>query len=212
MARVEKGRPYGGKSADERRAERRAALLLAGRELWCESGWASVTMRGVCTRAGLTDRYFYESFTGRDALLVAVAESVRDEILALILEAVLPRRDAPLRVQLRAALEVVVSQIADNFGTTQIFFGEHGGSDVLESMRRDTVHAVVDMFMTYAEPKLAPDASAAEFRVALLVGIGGFVEAATAWRSKAVPMTAPELIDALMRMAERLAVGFVDLS
>jgi AcrR family transcriptional regulator len=212
VARVVKERSYGGKPADERRAERRSAFLLAGRELWCEGGWAAVTMRGVCARAGLTDRYFYESFAARDALLVAVGESVRDEIIASILEAVSPHFGASLRVQLRAAIEAVVGQIADNPGFTQIFFGEHGGSDVLEAMRRDTVRAVVDLFMMYGEPGLSPDASVADLRVALLVGIGGFVEAATAWRAGAVPITAEELVETLMRLAERLSAGFLDLS
>lgn len=207
-----KQRSYGGKSADERRADRRAALLRAGRELWCESGWASVTMRGACARAGLTDRYFYESFTDRDALLVAVAQGVRDEIIGSILDAMVPHLADPLRVQLRAALEAVVAQIADNPGFTQIFFGEHGGSDVLEAMRRDTVRAVVDLFLTYGERGLVPGASVAELRVALLVGIGGFVEAATAWRSGGVPMTGEELVETLVRLSERLAAGFVDLS
>ena len=207
-----KERSYGGKPADERRAERRAALLRAGRELWCESGWAAVTMRGVCARAGVTDRYFYESFTDRDALLVAVGQGVRDEIIASILESVAPHLEASLRVQLRAALEASVAQISENPEFTQIFFGEHGGSDILEAMRRDTVRAVVDLFLLYAEPRLAPDASVADLRVALLVGIGGFVEAATAWRSGGVPMTEEELVETLMRLSERLAAGFVDLS
>lgn len=206
-----KERSYGGKSAEQRRAERRAAFLLAGRELWCESGWASVTMRGVCARAGLTDRYFYESFADRDSLLVAVAESVREEIVGSILAAVAPHLAESPRVQLRAAIEAVVAQIADNPGFTQIFFGEHGGSDVLAAMRRDTVGAVVELFLGYAESILLPGASVAECRVVLLVGIGGFVEAATAWRSREVRMTGEELVATLMRMAERLAEGFVEL-
>lgn len=44
-----------------------------------------MTMRGACARAGLADRYFYESFADREALLVAIAESVRDETIAVIL-------------------------------------------------------------------------------------------------------------------------------
>ncbi|HET6290833.1 MAG TPA: TetR family transcriptional regulator, partial [Amycolatopsis sp.] len=62
-------RRYSGKTADERRAERRLALLGAALDIWQEQGWAAVTMRGVCARANLTDRYFYESFANRDVLL-----------------------------------------------------------------------------------------------------------------------------------------------
>jgi AcrR family transcriptional regulator len=45
-------------------------------------GAAAVTMRGVCRAAGLSERYFYESFPDREALLITVLESV-----------VLPARD-----------------------------------------------------------------------------------------------------------------------
>src|SRR5512139_974724 len=80
MGRVgESTRTYGGRSAEERRSERRHRLVDAALAIWGEQGWAAVTMRQVCARAGLIDRYFYESFPDRDALLVAVWDQLRDE-------------------------------------------------------------------------------------------------------------------------------------
>ena len=61
------GRRYGGLTAEERRAERRARLVRAATEIWVAEGWAAVSMRAVCARAGLTDRYFYEEFGNREA-------------------------------------------------------------------------------------------------------------------------------------------------
>ena len=37
-------------------------------------------MTAICQEAGLTERYFYESFANRDAALVAALERVSDEI------------------------------------------------------------------------------------------------------------------------------------
>lgn len=211
MSRDVKQRAYGGKSADERRAERRTALLTAGRDLWCEGGWAAVTMRGVCSRARLTDRYFYEAFADRDALLVAVGEGVRDEVVATILTAVAPHADAPLLTQLRAALAAVVGLIVEDPGSVQIFFGDHGGSEVLEALRRTTIGAVVGLFTDVASPALVPGVDIVEFRVALLVGIGGFVETMTSWRAGALDVTADEVVEMLASVARRLGAGLVDL-
>ncbi|MFS3130068.1 TetR/AcrR family transcriptional regulator [Nocardioides sp. Bht2] len=211
MSRVATQRSYGGRTAAERRAQRRTALLEAGRDLWCEQGWAAVTMRGVCARAGVTDRYFYENFTDRDALLAAVAGEVRQEVTALLLASVEPHLEAAPAVQLRVALETIIDFIATNAGNTQIFFGDHGGSDLLEAMRRETIGTVVDLFRVYVEPHLAPDVSDTELRVVLLVGIGGFVETATAWRAGEIQATAPELVEMLMGVSRRLGHGLIDL-
>ena len=73
---------YGGRSAEARRIERRLRLLAAAREVWGTDGWAAVTMRGVCGRAGLVDRYFYESFSDRDALLGTVWDQERDALIS----------------------------------------------------------------------------------------------------------------------------------
>ncbi|NMK70807.1 TetR/AcrR family transcriptional regulator, partial [Staphylococcus capitis] len=41
---------WGGRTAAQRRAERRERLVGAAQEIWIEQGWAAVTMRGVCAR------------------------------------------------------------------------------------------------------------------------------------------------------------------
>ncbi len=74
-------RLWGGTTLAARRQARRTALLEAALDLIGEAGAAAVTMRAVCRRAGLTDRYFYESFTGRDDLLDTLYRQVADEFL-----------------------------------------------------------------------------------------------------------------------------------
>jgi AcrR family transcriptional regulator len=69
-------RTYGGKTPDERRAERRARLVAAGRELFGTQGYASTSIKAVLDKAGLRDRYFAESFSGLEELLAAVHDEV----------------------------------------------------------------------------------------------------------------------------------------
>jgi AcrR family transcriptional regulator len=66
------GRAYGGLAQEDRVAARRTRFVQAGLELFGTQGFRGATVRGVCAAAGLTDRYFYESFESLEALLVEV--------------------------------------------------------------------------------------------------------------------------------------------
>lgn len=74
-------RTYGGRPGADRRGERRARLLSVGRHLLtAPEGPAGFSVRGVCREAGLTPRYFYESFADAGDL----ARAVYDECIAAI--------------------------------------------------------------------------------------------------------------------------------
>lgn len=71
-----KRRPYRGVSAGDRVRERREQLVAAGLECFGTQGYHGVTVKQLCAQAQLTERYFYESFKGREALFSAVYESL----------------------------------------------------------------------------------------------------------------------------------------
>jgi AcrR family transcriptional regulator len=79
-------RPYRGIPQDERRAQRRTQLITAGIAVYGERGFRQATVKAVCEAAGLTERYFYESFANSEELLIAcfnaVTYAVLEEILA----------------------------------------------------------------------------------------------------------------------------------
>jgi AcrR family transcriptional regulator len=81
-------RTWAGTTLEDRAAARRVALIDAGTELLGTEGAAGVTVRAVCRATKLSERYFYESFDGRDALLRAVhaqvADQARDAIVAAV--------------------------------------------------------------------------------------------------------------------------------
>ncbi len=66
-----KGRRYRGVSEEVRRTERRQRFIEAGLEVFAERGYHSSTVRSICANAGLTERYFYESFSNSEDLLTA---------------------------------------------------------------------------------------------------------------------------------------------
>lgn len=184
-------------------------MLAAALEIWQENGWAAVTMRGVCARAGLTDRYFYESFTDRDALLAAIWDQMRDETLAMLLGAITPYADDDPVEQLHAALVAVVHHVGDEPRRAQIIFGDHSGSAVLEQRRRDTIQLAVGLVIDLARPYLRADVDEIAFRVSVLVGIGGFVETILAWRSGLITVDTDALVEHLAGVSIDLAPRFL---
>ncbi|MEV6280044.1 TetR/AcrR family transcriptional regulator [Nocardia sp. NPDC051832] len=113
-------RIWGGTTLNERREARRATLLEAALDLIGESGAAGVTMRAVCRRANLTDRYFYESFGSRDELLDVLYRQVADEFLGpmtTFAEANDPARDRELS-------NVLVDKVLEDPRKSRLFLVE----------------------------------------------------------------------------------------
>jgi AcrR family transcriptional regulator len=82
-----------GQSPAQRSAVRRQQLLAAGLEVFGTSGWQQSTVRGLCAAAGLSERYFYESFTSRDELLLAVYDDLNEREFAMFSQAARHRLD-----------------------------------------------------------------------------------------------------------------------
>lgn len=101
-------RPYGGLAQDERRAERRARLLAAVLDVVAEHGLAGVTVGAVSSAAGVSKRYFYESFASTDDLLAAALRRIFEDVGAAIAAASAEGEDAP-----RAVLEVAARSALD---------------------------------------------------------------------------------------------------
>jgi len=63
---------------------RRDDLLAAGVGLLGGEGGPALTVRAVCRAAGLTERYFYESFSDRDEFVRAVYDDVCTRAMATL--------------------------------------------------------------------------------------------------------------------------------
>lgn len=74
-------RRFGGKTRAERQDERRTRLLRAAAAVYGERGYRNATVKAVCDAAGLTERYFYESFANSEDLLCACFQLGADLLL-----------------------------------------------------------------------------------------------------------------------------------
>lgn len=62
-------RVYRGANNEQRVAERRARLVAAAIKCFGTHGYHQTTLKMLCAEAGLTERYFYESFANFDDIL-----------------------------------------------------------------------------------------------------------------------------------------------
>ncbi|AFM19161.1 transcriptional regulator [Mycolicibacterium chubuense NBB4] len=77
---------WSGVPLQDRQARRRDELITAGIGLLGSPGGPSLTVRAVCRAAGLTERYFYESFTDRDDYVGAVYDEVCTAAMSTLMD------------------------------------------------------------------------------------------------------------------------------
>ena len=116
-------RAYRGASPHQRVEQRRAQLVDAGVDIFGTIGYRAATIDHICARAGLSKRYFYESFPDSEALLLACYERCTNEFIDAMVTAV---TEAPetIEAQLRAALVGFFSAIDADQRGARIFLLE----------------------------------------------------------------------------------------
>jgi AcrR family transcriptional regulator len=144
-ASAELVRPWRGVSAEQRVAARRQRLLAAALEVFATRGFHASKVRDVCREAGLTERYFYESFDDKEALLGALGEQIAaDFVTAATPSLGLIDRDPDAAIG--GAARAVVHSLTDDPRRARILFVEVVGvSPALEDRRRAVIGSLVDV-------------------------------------------------------------------
>lgn len=149
-------RPWRGVSAEQRVSERRERLLAAGLQVFATAGFQASKVRDVCAEAKLTERYFYESFGDKEALLRAVAEGiVADFVAAAAPSVALVGSDYDAAAG--GAARAVITSLTDDPRRARILFVEIVGvSPALEDRRRVLIGALVDVIRGAAATVFGP--------------------------------------------------------
>jgi AcrR family transcriptional regulator len=141
-------RVWRGQSPEERVAERRRRILDAALEVFCDPGYQAAKVKDVCREAGLTERYFYESFENKEKLLVSlgariIAGFVRDAAPSIALVA------TDLDAGIAGAMHAVVHSLTDDPRRARILFVESVGvSPWVEEQRRAAFATVTQVIVT----------------------------------------------------------------
>lgn len=117
-------RDYGGRTATQRRAERRQRLMTAALELFGTEGYPATSIERLCARANVSTRNFYEEFTSREALLIALHDHINTQALEALVAAVGDIIDETTAVRLDRAITAYIRVTSSDPRWTRIAYVE----------------------------------------------------------------------------------------
>lgn len=186
---------YRGASAADRIAERRSKLLEAALAVWADPE-ARTTMTNICAAAGLSERYFYESFTGLDALLEAVMDGIANEIEANSRKAADAAGSDPV-ARVRACVRAFVDLLVDDPRKGRVAIVESVAVRKLRRRRTDLLRYMAHQSALGSREFLgSPDRSTHLDEIGGLLFIGGMAELVTAWLDGTLEATPDEIVEA----------------
>ena len=201
MACMAQVRPYRGVEAADRVAERRRRFLEAGLDiLGSDSDLSELTVRGICRQAGVTLRYFYESFTDKDDFVGAVFDWVIADIAATTQAAVTA---APLKEQSRAGMANIVRTIAADTRVGRVLFSSKLSNPVVVRKRAES-YALMALLTSQHVGALGAQENSRTKAASHFV-VGGVSQSITAWLAGDVQLEPDELVDQLALMIDQLA-------
>ena len=165
-------------------------------------GFRAATVRGLCREAGLTDRYFYESFDNLEALLMAVYQQqmdrIRDNMVASLQRAV----DASAEDKIRAMLEAYFQMLEDPHVARVCMVELEGVSAEVEQLYHGVILAYSQLLIELAQaefPEQNMDAEEAE--VLSIALVGAMRQTGTHWFLSQHRLPRDKMVNASCRLA-----------
>jgi AcrR family transcriptional regulator len=186
-------RPFRGVSAPERLQNRRQRLVEAAFDLAGTRGAASLGVGEVCAAAGLTKRYFYESFESIDQLGAAVV----DHAIEVMVELTEPFQPGTASGSVGAAIKAFIDALLDDGRLARILITETQAGN-LSGFRGRIVEVAVASLLPIDQ--LAETESLDHRRFIAYAQIGALGEICLAWHQGSVAMGRDELVDRLVNL------------
>jgi AcrR family transcriptional regulator len=183
-------------------ATRRSQLLGAGLDLLGadRQDAAELSVRGICRRAGLAARYFYESFADKDEFVAAVFDRVIADLAATTEAAVAA---APPEEQTRAGMANVVRTIGGDPRVGRLLFSAQLANAVLVRKRVESSALFAMLSGRHVENALrVPEND--RIKTAAHFVVGGVAQTISAWLAGEVRLDPDQLIDQLASLLDEL--------
>ena len=182
-------RTYGGVSAEDRRSGRRARLVDSALDLVGERGVSAVTAEAVCAKAGLTKRYFYESFTDRDQLLRALVDDLFVDVQAAI-ALTLAATPADVGSRIGATVRALVDTLAGDRRRSRLY-AEAGAHDALRTRREEALEDYATLLMVDV---LQVDPGDPHHRLRARLVVAGTTDVVSHWFAGDLALSRDELV------------------
>jgi len=190
-------RSYNGLPATERINQRRQRLLEVGLDmLGGPDGPQDLTLRTVCGRSGLAQRYFYESFADKDEFAAAIYDWALQGLVATAQAAVAA---VPPADQARAGVAGLVRTISADRRIGQLLFSPNQINLVLVRKRFESTAMFVSLFAQHLRTTFHPDNERGLPILAQFL-VGGVGQALAAWLNEEVAITEDDLIEQLIEI------------
>ncbi len=195
-------RRWTGRTQEQRRAERRELLIASAIGQYGSVGFHNTGVRAICREAGLTERYFYESFANGEELLLAAFERVVSAVHDQIMAADTP--DDPADDRVRRLLRAYYSALAANPTAARVFLVEIVGVDAaIDAAFEESLFALSEPFVSVYDPGQHGSLSTDPL---LRRGVsGGLLHIALAWGAGGYEQSIDQVIEAALVLC-RLAI------
>lgn len=189
-------RLYAGLSAEQRSARRREQFLTAGLATFAERGWSDTTVQDVCRAAALSPRYFYELFSSREDLFLAVTGRIAEQVEQTVRSA-LSAPAADPRARAHAVLTALAGYFTSDARTVRVALVESLATEQLRVHRRELLESFHSLAARLMRALREDPSRAARRRLEQSAAVltGGVVELLIAWEGD--PAGTPLLVDHL---------------
>jgi AcrR family transcriptional regulator len=196
-------RTRNGLTPEQRRRQRRQALVDAGLELFGSKGYNSTSVEEICRTAYVSTRNFYEEFENREALLWNLVYQTMAEAYDALRQTGPDPQAQPgpthLSPELRGRISRMVHAFVDDPRRARLVFVECRGMSLLQEYRRRAAQqAFAQLLGEILEERGAYIAVSTKARGTYSLAIVGAVDLILSdWVLQPERPTVPDLIDSL---------------
>ncbi|WP_371780331.1 TetR/AcrR family transcriptional regulator [Streptosporangium subroseum] len=195
------GRSYRGMSAEERLTERRERLISAAYTLYSDPGFPETTIEKLCASARISNRAFYECFSGRTELMQVVHDRCVHETLVSVANSVKQAPDTLLG-RVEAGITGYIDFVTEDRRRARIMHLEvRRAGDCLITSRQQAVEAFTGMIETIVADR--PEAARINRRLLALGMIGALQELLIEWVLADDPPETDRLISTAVHIFHR---------
>lgn len=200
-------RPYGGRDHDARVSERRERFIRAGVRVIGTLGYRAATVRALCAEAGLSNRYFYESFDSTEALLIEIYRTLMGECQAAILTAM---QQAPRELDAitAAGVRVFFEHARDPLFARTTLLEVMGVSPAVDALYEENIRVFGRVIMAGARSVMtADDLPEEEADMLGLSLVGALAYAAMHWMQDGYRLSVDQMVRNAVRVIGGTALG-----
>ncbi|MGX6602955.1 TetR/AcrR family transcriptional regulator [Micromonosporaceae bacterium Da 78-11] len=184
-----RGETYGGRSREERAGDRRDRIVAAALHLFGTRDYDAVTVADVCADAKVSKRYFYEHFTDREDLLLAVHREQNDWLLGGVAQAA-PTQPASMAELLRPTMRTLVALLREHPERARVIYVN---APRMETRRRGLLRKDAELFGRLIRRAMGRPKDKLRYERTLLALVAGVTEIIIDWLSRGMTDD-PELL------------------